>query len=88
MQIRFELADEVPEDGVSDGLALVGKALARPGHAMLYQCEQWIVFTGVCKPVLPVTCTNSRQVYAYGCWGHSLLMQCSGKVGGCAASSW
>ena len=35
MLIRFELADEVPEDGVSDGLALVGKVLAQPGHATL-----------------------------------------------------
>ena len=62
MLIGFDLADEVPEDGVSDGLALVRKALARPGHATLYQCEQWIVFAGVCNPILPVTCTNSRQV--------------------------
>ena len=46
MLIEFELADEVPKDGVSDGLALVRKALARPGHTMLYQCEQWIVFAG------------------------------------------
>ena len=58
--IGFELADEVPEDGVSDELALVRKALARPGHTMLYQCEQWIVFAGVCKSVLPMSCTNSR----------------------------
>ena len=35
---RFELADEVPEDGISYGLALVGKALAQPGHTTLYQC--------------------------------------------------
>ena len=57
--IGFEVADEVPEDGVSDGLALVWKALTRPGNAALYQCEQWIVFAGVCKPVHLMTCCNS-----------------------------
>ena len=62
MLIGFELAYEVPEDGVSDGLVLVGKVLNRPGYTMLYQCEQWIVFAGVCEPFLLVTCTNSRQV--------------------------
>ena len=62
MLIGFGVADEMPEDGVSDGLALVGKALARPGNTMLYQCEQWIVFAGVGKPVLPMTCPNGRQV--------------------------
>ena len=68
---------------ISDGLALVGKALARPGSTTLYQYEQWIIFAGVCKPVLSMPCPNSRQVQAYGCWGHSLLVQCSGKIGCC-----
>ena len=46
MLVGFELADKVLEGGVSDGLALVRKVLVRPGHATLFQSEQWIVFAG------------------------------------------